>query len=189
MVTFAPWAWMYYSLYHNPFGPAMGFLNEQWFPGEFILGVLFSPGRGLFIYQPVLLLLAFLAWRDARSTGTHPLPAGWAIFAIATCTFHLLLAASWPIWWGGFCYGSRLVAEVVPIMALATIRPVTWLLQTRHGLAILGVVGILGAGIHAPCLYTDAWLWNAIPISADAHPERLWNWTSPPFLYGLVPPR
>jgi hypothetical protein len=186
--AFLPWAASYYALYRQPFGPSMGFLAEQWFPGENIGGVLFSPGRGLLVYQPWIVLLGLLVLRSAR-VGDRPLPPGWAGFAAGTLLLHVLLIGSWPMWWGGFCYGSRLAAEVVPVAGLLAVRPIGWLFHTSWGWAVVAAVGVLGFAVHAPCAYYDAWLWNAVPVSADAHPERLWDWSRPPFLYGMLPPR
>lgn len=190
LICYLPWGLMYWSIYRNPFGPAMGFLGEHWKPAEFMLGVLFSPGRGLFIFQPFL-VLAIASLIPTRSNNInavgHNTPTGWQAFALGSIMLHLILIASWPVWWGGFCYGSRLIAEVVPLLALFTIRPVDQLLKSRTGWIPLAMIGVLGLAIHAPCMYYDAWLWNADPISADAHPERMWDWAHPPFLYGLVP--
>jgi hypothetical protein len=186
-LAFLPWAAVYQSLYRNPFGPAMGFLSERWFPGENVAGVLFSPGRGLLVFQPWVLLLAMLAWRPAREAEGYTFPRGWPVFAAGVFACHTLLIGSWPVWWGGFCYGSRLMAEVVPVAGLLAVRPAAFLFRTRWGWAVVAAVGLLGFAVHAPCAYYDAWLWNALPISADAHPERHWDWSRPPFLYGLLP--
>ena len=167
IVCYLPWAAMYYAIYRNPFGPSMGFLSEEWFPGEHILGVLFSPGRGLFVYQPWVLFLGLLAFRKVRANPTNA-PVGWAAFAIATVACQLVLIGSWPIWWGGYCYGSRLVAEIVPIAGLFAIRPVGYLLSARWGWAAVTAGGLLGFAIHAPCAYYDAWLWNPLPVSIRA---------------------
>lgn len=189
LLAYLPWAAMYYALYRNPFGPAMGFLNEQWFPGESVDGVLFSPGRGLFVYQPCLLLLGLRLWPPAGRHDGPPPPAGWAGFAAGMIAAHVVLVGSWPMWWGGFCYGSRLAAEVVPVAALFAVRPVGWLLRTRGGWVLVAVVALAGFAVHAPCAYYDAWLWNDAPVSVDTHPARLRDWSRPPFLYGLLPPR
>ncbi len=187
LVAYLPWAAIYWSIYRNPFGPSMGFLGENWTIGEHLPGVLFSPGRGLFVFQPVL-LLAFL-YPLVKSEESPRAPGGWVACLFGVVALHLLLIGSWPIWWGGFCYGSRLVAEVVPLLALFAVRPAGRLLARHYGWIPLAIVAAIGLAIHVPCLYHDAWLWNAYPVSADAHPERMWDWRHPPFLYGLVPNR
>jgi hypothetical protein len=181
---YLPWGVLYWSIYRTPFGPSMAVLAERWFPGENLWGVLVSPGRGLLVYQPWLLLLILRMIPAAREGDAQP--RGWTAFAVGMVGLHLLLIASWPIWWGGLCYGSRLVAEVVPILALFLVRPVAWLLSRRAGWVVLAAVGLFSFAIHAPCLYYDAWLWNSDPVTADADPSRLWDWARPPFLYNLV---
>jgi hypothetical protein len=185
LVAYSPWAVTYWSIYRNPFGPSMGFLGESWTVGEHMLGVLFSPGRGLFVFQPFL-FLAFL-FPFVKSSENARTPAGWMSCMLGVVGLHLLLIGSWPIWWGGFCYGSRLVAEVVPLLAFFAVRPAGRLLERPRGWLVLAILAAIGLAIHTPCLYHDAWLWNAYPVSADAHPERMWDWRHPPFLYGLVP--
>lgn len=145
-----------------------------------------SPGRGLFVFQPFLWLVALNAFKSIRELPGHE-PLGWRPFALGAAGLHLLLIASWPIWWGGFCYGSRLVAEMVPLLALFAVRPAGWLLERRGGWIALATLAGIGLAIHVPCLYHDAWLWNAYPVSANAHPERMWDWLHPPFFYGLFP--
>lgn len=185
VLCYLPWGLMYWSIYRTPFGPSMGFLEEQWTVGRFIPDVLFSPGRGLFVFQPWLIFL-LLRLSPAARAGETKLP-GRSLFALGMVTLHVLLIASWPCWWGGSCYGSRLIAEVVPVLALFLVHPVGWLLTRREGWVAVAAVGLIGFAFHIPCLYYDGWLWNASPISADANPWRLWDWAHPPFLYGLVP--
>ncbi len=58
-VAFIPWAILHASLYGTPLGPSVGLLaREAWFGtvSEGLKGVLFSPARGLFVYQPWLLV-------------------------------------------------------------------------------------------------------------------------------------
>ncbi len=185
LLAYLPWAGMYWSIYRNPFGPSMGFLSERWNFGEDIPGVLFSPGRGLFMFQP-LLMLAFLQ-PFLKSNESSRTPAGWVPCVLGVVGLHVLLIGSWPCWWGGYCYGSRLVAECVPLLALFAVRPAGHLLSRPYGWLGLALLAAIGLAIHTPCLYHDAWLWNAFPLPADAHPERMWDWRHPPFLYGLVP--
>jgi hypothetical protein len=187
LVCYSPWAAIYWAIYRNPFGPSMGFLGETWTFGQYIPDVLFSPGRGLFVFQPFLLFAILLLLPKARYA-VQAWPPGWCLFAVSMMSLHLLLISSWPCWWGGFCYGSRLIAEVVPIAAIFCVRPIGWLLSQKEGWISFAIVALLGFAIHVPCLYYDAWLWNALPFSADAHPWKLWDWSHPPFLYGLVTP-
>ncbi len=147
-------------------------------------GTLFSPGRGLFVYSPVLLfsLLGLAIILKRREwTGLDS-----AITIIVTG--HWLIISSWFSWWGGTVYGPRLMADLIPYF-LYFLIPVVALLgrlprRRRIALAIpLVATVMLSFAMHrvgARCW--SAWDWNIIPLSVDQHPERLWDWRDPPFL-------
>lgn len=171
IACYAPWAVMYQSLYGSPFGPSMSFLNENWQPAGNLAGVLFSPARGLLVYQPWLLLLLIPA-------ASHP----WRPLLLGAIGMHLLLVASWPMWWGGHCWGSRLLAEVVPLAALLMLGPLDRLLDRPIGGWVAGALVALGMVLHLPGSHGSAMAWNFNPESVDADPARLWDWREPPFL-------
>jgi hypothetical protein len=183
-LAYLPWAVLYQSLYGSPLGPTAVQAAADWSPLAHFAGVLVSPGRGLLVYQPLLWLLPI--WAACR--GPAGGPWGWPAFALLTAGCHLALVSSWPVWWGGACYGSRLAAEAVPPLALLAVRPVAWLLTVRGGPAVLVAVGLLGAAVHAPCAAYQAWVWNVIPAPVDQHPERLWDWSDAPFRFLGLPP-
>jgi hypothetical protein len=85
------------------------------FNGKFLIGffgILFSPGKSLFLFNPLTLFgcLAFmLFFRDQRSMA---LLFGWIIVS------HLLLFSSWWSWQGGMSWGPRLMLVVVPYLIL-----------------------------------------------------------------------
>jgi hypothetical protein len=185
--AFAPWAFTYYRLYGQPFGPSMGFLKEVWHPLQYIPEVLFSPGRGLVVYQPWTLLLPLLAIPAVRRIDPRTAPTGFTVFATAAIALQIALNASWPCWWGGSCFGSRLSAEVVPWLGLLAVKPLAWVLSKHYGWAVVAILGVLGFSIHATCTFYDAWLWNPLPISSDAFPFRHWDWRFPPFAYPFLP--
>jgi hypothetical protein len=184
---------MYQFIYGQPVGPALGFVSgghssdaqlpggNAWVPGRSLAGVLFSPGRGLFVYQPWAALAFLLLCRTVRGHGGLPLPRGWYPFALAFVAFHLGVVGSWRVWWGGSCWGSRLAAEIVPVLGLLAARPIGWLLDRKWGVAVLAVIGVAGAWVHGVAMFTPALKWNAIPPGVDADPGRLWDWTDPPF--------
>jgi hypothetical protein len=84
-------------------------LDGRWFDG--LLGLLLSPGRGLLIYTPVALFaLAAFAPRARESRQQHRLVV---IAASAFSLLHIAIFAAWPIWWGGYCWGPRLLTEIL----------------------------------------------------------------------------
>jgi hypothetical protein len=172
IICYLPWAILYQTHYGSPFGPSMNFLNERWQPAAHFLDILFSPGRGLFIYQPWLL---FLVIRSRLHS--------WAAMLIAAIGLQLLLVSSWPMWWGGHCYGSRLLAEVVPLAGFLLLHPLERILKWRCGPYLIGCFVVLGLAIHLPCIDGSAMAWNVTPSNIDDSTSRLWHWSDPPFLY------
>src|SRR5207247_10839248 len=64
-----------------------------------LAGLLVSPGRGLFVYSPVLLfsLWGFLRmWRDG--------PAAFQPLAVGVVLV-VLVVSKWFLWWGGHSWG------------------------------------------------------------------------------------
>jgi hypothetical protein len=188
--AFAPWALLYGSIYGSPLGPSVGQVGGFAGPGGLLEGlaaVLFSPGRGLLVYQPWLwlALLACVPALRRPASGFAPGPVGWAAFCVAAVLLHLLLISAWGCWWGGHCWGSRLASETVPLLGLLCVRPVAALWQTRAGRGLLLASALAGLLLHAPAVYLRADRWNDLYL--DEHPEgMLWSWRDPPFLYPVL---
>jgi hypothetical protein len=111
-------------------------------------------------------------------------PAGFYPFAVMAAVLQVLLAASWFMWWGGHCNGSRLVSEVVPVLALAVAPVVGRLLRSpvgRIAFAAFAVAGLMAH--HNLACHRGSPVWNVDPADVDQHTGRLWDWTRPPFLY------
>lgn len=165
----------------------------------FFLGLaanLISPSRGLLVYAPVTLALAWLTWRFRRHL---PAPALALLVGLA-CGAHLLLLAPYPTWWAGHAYGARFTVELVPWLALLapialragldaarqdrTARP-AWRLGVGAALVLAG----LGGFINGRGAWSDATFhWNVQPVNVDHHPiQACWDWRYPQFLAGLIP--
>ena len=74
------------------------------------VATLFSPGRGLFVFSPVLLvivLLILVLWRHLNFKWT-------AVVGLAVIAAHWRVIASFRSWWGGASFGSRLFTDVLP---------------------------------------------------------------------------
>lgn len=112
--------------------PGYPFINPA---SEGILGVLFSPAKSLFIYDPLLLpclLVAIWAWR--RLT---PYVRAVAIVALINLAFHLVLTSKLDFWHGDMAWGARyhvtsihlLLVALLPVFvgrALRASRPWAW---------------------------------------------------------------
>jgi len=81
---------------------------------EGIPGLLFSPGRGLFVHAPILLLSVVALVRAGR--GCSPrwfLPLGLSVALFVGVMGH------WYMWWGGASPGNRMLSDALPILGLA----------------------------------------------------------------------
>jgi hypothetical protein len=126
----APWATGYGDQatgFGYPFGPGLA-------------GVLLSPTRGLFTYVPwaplALLGLALGARRDRLIL---------ALFGGSVAT--IALFAKWNWWWGGWCYGPRLLSDLSPVLAVG-LAPLA-AFPARRLAPALALTGALAVGLSA----------------------------------------
>jgi hypothetical protein len=199
LAAYLPWAAAYVAVYGNVSGPSTEQLAGSWWswdPLTGLSGLLFSPSRGLLVYQPWVILLPGIWLLRRRAGNMGPLlesqkqgpgatrsPAGWRMFCWTIVVLHLGLVANWRIWWGGHCWGSRLLAEIVPLLALLSVPVITAMAARRVGrLALLGLA-IVSFLPHAPVLYGRALEWNR---RTDQHPALYWSWSEAPFLEALA---
>lgn len=78
-----------------------------------IVGVLFSPGKSLFVFNPVLLLFP-LTIRFFWTGHDQPNRMVWA----GTVVVLFLLYCFWGNWWGGWGYGARHFMPLVPLLMI-----------------------------------------------------------------------
>lgn len=146
-----------------------------------LAGILLSPSHGLLVFSPVLAFALVGAWRWLRE---RPAP-GREVYTIALLfsLAHLLVYAKWGMWWGGECYGPRLLADALPCLvlllgpaldAIAPWRPA----RVAFAAALLLSLAVQGVGaffctvpFHDP---GALWDWRRCPIivNARAGPER-----------------
>lgn len=102
-----------YLRFGNPL--TTGYLPEESFSAPWvrgILGLLISPGRGLFLYCPILLAL-IPAWPSFFRR--HRLEA---IFLALISLSYLLLYGKWFMWHGGFAWGPRFLVPIIPLLII-----------------------------------------------------------------------
>lgn len=101
------------SRYGNAFNT--GYLPNETFSaiwGEGILGQLISPGRGLLLYSPILILCFFGVIPFFRHHRAE------AILALSVIVIHLLLYGKWFMWHGGYAWGPRFLIPTLPFWCL-----------------------------------------------------------------------
>jgi hypothetical protein len=157
-------------------------------------GNLISPSRGLFVYVPVLLFVAFLL---ARYWKYRPLKKlTWLALLVVVAT--LIVISGFAHWWGGASFGPRFSTDAVPWFVLLAIvafkatlnyrekkfvRSLSQAVQLTCGALLLAAsIFINGRGAIA----LETWRWNPDDVSEVG--DKLWDWRQPQFLAGLVAP-
>ena len=105
-------------------GAGETFSNPLWLG---LYGFLFSPYKSIFLYSPILLacLVSFPLFfkRHREESGLF------GLIVIA----HLVLFATWYMWWGGFAWGPRFLVPLTPFLAI-TLPPLVEAVLTRGSL-------------------------------------------------------
>jgi hypothetical protein len=168
-----------YNLYvfrHLSGGYAVGLLSGSAVTG--IAGLFLSPGRGLLVYTPVALfaLCAFFPRAAAARREHKPLLISAVIFIILDS----LITSRSVMWWGGFCWGPRMLTELVPslIVLMALGLPVIERPWPRRAFAVLALYSALIQTVGA--FFYPKGHWDAGPPSVDAAPARVWDWRDNP---------
>lgn len=138
---------------------------------EALAGLLISPSRGLFVFDPVFLFALALIFRPPSDARVRSLLAHAALFV----PLLVALVSFWHNWWGGHSFGYRIICDVIPVFILAL--AVAWeeLLGGRPALrgafAVLLIfsfcVHLLGAFVPSGFNYT--------PDNVDENTGRLWD--------------
>lgn len=167
--------------YYNPF--LREGESDFWMAFE---GLLISPNRGVFIFHPYfLLILPGLYYKRVRK---HPLvwmTGAWLVL-------HTISSSMFHRWWGGWCYGPRFYAELVPALALVLLligREVWEKGFPRLRLAFsVSMMSLLAFGIYVHTvqgMYNPATqYWNDSPNIDDSRGAEAFNWDYPQFTAG-----
>ncbi len=145
-----------------------------------LLGVLISPGRGLLVYTPIMIfaVAAFAPRLRALREQHRALVVVATVFSLS----HIALISLWPFWWGGYCWGPRLLTEAVaPLMVLLAVG---WQVIASSGWKWAF------AGIAVYCCFVQALgvycypkgRWDGSPVSVNDDPSRLWDWVDNPLV-------
>ncbi len=130
-------------------------------------GLLLSPGKGIWLYAPPLLLSAFLWPRFRRG---HPALGEFLALAWAVA---LPFYGAWWAWDGGWGWGPRLLVPLLPLSCLPLLA-----LQARRGWWVAALCALLlGAGVNALGILSDPVAHYAEVAPRCADPARCVAWT------------
>lgn len=142
-------------------------------------GLLLSPSRGIMVFSPFVIPVWLTGWFFLRRDSSLLLFAyGWSILqTISLSRFYH--------WWGGHCFGPRLMTDLVPALLLIAILTLARLKGWRRGvyltlLILTGTASIAintGQGLFNPSTIR----WNYYP-DIDTHQDNLFDFRCPQFL-------
>ena len=191
VVAYLPWAWYYGTIYGHIFGPSIRLL--EWFTGRWrdtFIPLLVSTDHGLLIYQPWILLGLTMAVPSVRRhlpAAPADAPWGWSWLCAAAIVPYLALVASWYFWWGGNCWGSRLLVELVPFFALLCLPSIAALRRLRWGRRLLLATMLVAAFVQLTGVYLKVDSRDTQPaLIGSAAPEPPGSWKHWPFLTPFV---
>jgi hypothetical protein len=189
VAAYAPWAWYYHAIYGHILGPSVqqaDFFTGRW--RDTLIPLLLSPDHGLLVYQPwIFLSLAFAVPSVRRRlTAAADAPSGWHWLCIAVIVPYVALIASWYCWWGGQCWGARLLVETIPFFALLCLPIVAALRHSRWGRRFLWTTLIAGAFVHLPGVYLKVDFRDCQPALIGTRHEPPGSWSHLPFLTPFV---
>lgn len=152
--------------------------------------ILISPSRGLFIYVPILIFVFYLLIRYWKTLPSQRL----AVLALAMVMIQILTIALWPIWWGGYSYGPRLLTDALPWLAIlailgcaARLRNGTAKFSRSEAVAAFALMALsIAINGHGAMSWPTA-RWHVV-VDIDSHPQRAWDWSYPQFMAGLIAP-
>jgi hypothetical protein len=157
----------------KPFGRA-------WATG--LAGLLISPSRGLFVYEPYAvfaLASLFLARRYVKAEQVaarlSSLTLGWL--------FILGLYVSYEEWWGGRVFGPRFLDDLAPMLFVALAWGIGHGILARTWARVLFLISAAWSLLifNAAALVYDQ-TWDTVPVNVNDDPSKLFSWGDPQWL-------
>jgi hypothetical protein len=132
------------------FRDVAGRLQEDWLALPVwigLRGLLFSPGKSLFLYSPWLLLAIPGIVLFARRHGRHA-------FLVALFPMLVIWLYSMKLVWHGGGWGPRYLVPILPLLALSTAPVVEWCLDRAQSarLARVALASLAAVSIGVQCL-------------------------------------
>ncbi|MDP7037906.1 MAG: hypothetical protein QGI45_02005, partial [Myxococcota bacterium] len=119
-------------------------------------GLLLSPGRGLFIYSPILLFSLWGMYRALRDGSMSDV-----LILMPACFILMLTQFKWYDWWGGFTYGYRPLLDILPVLVLFLCPVLGSILKQRLVLILFGLTFIWSAAVQVIGLAYDGYSWDS----------------------------
>ena len=154
---------------------------------EAMLGTLFSPNRGVFVFSPVFFFAAYGAGLAFKRSA--PASRNLDLILLAILVSHWLTTSLFEDWGGAWSIGPRYFVDVIPYLAYflvpflnsGALKVPAWRITFALAVAVSALVQYRGAVSPYP------FMWNGKPRALVEAPERKWDWSDLQFLRGLCP--
>jgi hypothetical protein len=157
----------------KPFGRA-------WATG--LAGLLVSPSRGLFVYEPHAIFALAALFIARRRVGVGLVAARLGSLTLGWI-FLLGLYVSYEEWWGGRVFGPRFLDDLAPVLFAALAWGIGRGMLARawaRGLFIASAAWSLLIFNAAALVYDQKW--DTVPVNVNDDPSKLFNWSDPQWL-------
>jgi hypothetical protein len=132
-------------------------------------GFLWSPGKSVFVYTPVFLMLAVWGRSFARR-----FPA-FTSMLVGIIVLHLLVFGTWIAWWGAWSWGPRFLVPLVPFLSLALAEGIATSRSRALRAAALGL-GALSIAIQILGIAVDQDVYIPTLFPLNPLPDTLTIW-------------
>ncbi len=183
-----PWVLVNIASFGHPLAPyhRSGGLSLHSSLAEAVAANLVSPGRGMVVFTPIVLLSGaglLVAWRHRREGDSLELAA-----AVGVLGYLVAVSMFAATWWGGHTYGPRFLSDTLPLLLVMALPALEWVMAPirspvrRCARAAIGVAVIWGFSVHlSPMVFPASACWNVSPRNIDEDPSRVWDWHRPQF--------
>ena len=149
------------SLFRTGYEREPGFVTPL---EEGLFGLLFSPGKSIFLYAPVVLLAPVGLWLMYRRFGLSGRAT--TLFIVGQALVGIGFNALWWAWTGNFAWGPRLIMPILPLLVLPVATLGQYILDTRNATiarrwvatvatAAWVCLGVLGMVVSVPGALVD----------------------------------
>jgi len=172
------------AAFGNPLEQGYGTKPFDTSPVIGLYGLLLSPSRGLFVYEPYLLfafatIVLLRPGRDHLELRLLSLVYAWAATAI--------LYSTYAEWWGGRVFGPRFLDDLAPALFVLLAWGIGHGLLSRVALRV--AFGLCAAWslliFQAAAFVYDQNTWDLHPANINVDPSRLLDWSDPQWLFVL----
>lgn len=168
----------------NPLEQGYGTKPFDTSPLSGLYGLLASPSRGLFVYEPYMVfafatVVLLKPGRDFLELRLLSLVYAWAATAI--------LYSTYAEWWGGRVFGPRFLDDLAPVLFALLAWGIGHGLLARWPARVLFWVCAAWSLLifQAAAFVYDQDTWDLNPTNINIDPSRLLDWSDPQWLFVL----